>query len=447
MRTLVVLVICAAILCLESRVSRAQSTPAQAPVRTLDENQITSGGIRKLTGKHLTLFTDVPSSPDVDSLPQVFDAAVPIWCEYFGVDPAKTEGWHARGFLIGDRRRFDALGLMPTGHDQFENGISMGAEFWLKDQPTPYYRRHLLLHEGTHVFMVSFLGGCGPGWYMEGTAELFATHRLDNPTGKLEMRTMPGDRSEVPMLGRIKLINDAIAAGRPMSLDAVMNLDNSQQLGNEAYAWCWALAKLLDANPRYRQRFHALQKYVLDPKFNELVRRDFGGDWPSLNAEWQAYIHSLDHGFDFQRMAIDFRRGKPLANNEARRIEVAADRGWQSSGVQLDAGRSYQVSAAGRYQIAMEQVDGKSQAWPCEPGGITLDYYRGRPLGMLLGAIVPNDGPQTDAQPSFAQPAAIGLQATIKPTVSGTLFLRVNDSPGRLDDNRGTLTATVEQAP
>ena len=49
----------------------------------------------------------------------------------------------------------------------------MGAELWLHDQPTAYYRRHLLLHEGTHVFMASFLGGCGPGWYMEGTAELF----------------------------------------------------------------------------------------------------------------------------------------------------------------------------------------------------------------------------------------------------------------------------------
>ena len=55
----------------------------------------------------------------------------------------------------------------------------MGREFWLFDQPTDYYVRHLLLHEGTHVFMVSFLGGCGPGWYMEGTAELLGTHRLD----------------------------------------------------------------------------------------------------------------------------------------------------------------------------------------------------------------------------------------------------------------------------
>ena len=69
-------------------------------------------------------------------------------------------------------------------------------EFWLYDQPTAYYRRHLMLHEGTHVFMVSFLGGCGPGWYMEGTAELFGTHRLDEQSGQLTLRIMPRSREK-----------------------------------------------------------------------------------------------------------------------------------------------------------------------------------------------------------------------------------------------------------
>ena len=74
------------------------------------------------------------------------------------------------------------------------------------------------------------------------------------------------------------------------------------------------------------------------------------------------------------------------------------------------------------------------QPWPCEPGGVTLEYHNGRPLGILLAA--------TDA--SLAQPFAVGLGSTIEPTESGTLYLRVNDSAGRLDDNRGTLTATIE---
>jgi hypothetical protein len=415
------------------------------PIKSIDENQVQSGGIRKLVSKHLQLYTDVPSSPEVGRLPQIFDDAVPQWAAYFGIDLAKTANWQARAYLIGDSRRFEALGLMPPGHPKFTNGISMGAELWFHDQPTPYYRRHLLLHEGTHVFMASFLGGCGPGWYMEGTAELFGTHRLDETTGRLELRIMPNSREEVPMLGRIKLIRDAIADKRTLSLPTIMQFDNSKQLGNEAYAWCWAAAKFLDTHPRYRDRFRSLSKRVLDPNFNDLVRRNFAADWIELSAEWEAYIAALDHDFDFDRMAINFRGGKPLSGLQ--RVEIAADRGWQSSGVWLEANKSYKLTAAGRYQIAAEGDPGSSKPWPCEPGGITIEYHDGHPLGMLLGALHQDGERASNDSLSFAEPLPIGLEATIKPVTSGTLYFRVNDSAARLDDNRGSLTVSIEEAP
>jgi hypothetical protein len=422
-------------------VSAMEPQPASAPAQV--PNGVESSGIRKLSGKYITIFTDVPSSPDVDGLPAVFDAAVPQWAEYFGVDLATKKPWQARGYLIGDRRRFEALGLMPPGNKNFVNGISMGAELWLVDQPTAYYRRHLLLHEGTHVFMASFLGGCGPGWYMEGTAELFATHRLDPKTGELTLRIMPQSREEVPMLGRIKLIRDAFADGKRMTLADVMRLDNRVQMGNEAYAWCWALAKLLDTHPRYRGRFHELYKNALDLKFDELMRTAYAKDWSDLNAEWAAYITALDHGYDFERMAIDFRPGTPAEAGSPNRIEIQADQGWQSSGVRLEAGKSYEVTAVGRYQIASEQVDGQSRAWPCEPGGVTIEYHDGHPLGMLIGAVIgEGDAPQA-GEMSLTEPITIGLEATLKPKRSGTLFLRVNDAAGRLHDNRGTLNVTI----
>jgi hypothetical protein len=436
---------------------------AQTSAPAFDETRALSSGIRKLDGKYITLFTDVPSSPDIDNLPQVFDLAVPEWAGYFNVDKSKLAGWKARGFLIGDRRRFTALGLLPPGHEEFVNGISMGATLWLVDQPTAYYRRHLLLHEGTHVFMVSFLGGCGPGWYMEGIAELLATHRLDTshtqragasarlslpnappPTlPHLTLNIMPRDRTEVPKLGRIKLIHDAIADGRTLSLPTVMQTDNSKQLGNEAYAWCWAAAKFLDSHPRYRDRFRRLYKHVLDRKFNEIVRREFAADASDIAAEWTAYIDMLDHGFDFDRMAIDMQPGKPLRENESHKISIAADRGWQSSGVMLEAGKSYEVSAAGRYQIASEEIEGATEPWPCEPGGVTIEYHDSKPLGILIGAIDSRGEKTLNGQSGFNNPFAIGLQHVIRPQSPGTLYLRVNDSAGRLDDNRGAIAVTI----
>lgn len=421
---------------------RAASPPPAVTPPT--ESQAAANGIRTITSKYLILCTDVPSSPEVDELPAAFDLAVPQWCDYFGVDKEKAAHWQARAYLIGDNRRFASLHLLPPGREDFVNGISMGAELWLHDQPTPYYRRHLLLHEGTHVFMESFLGGCGPGWYMEGIAELFGTHRLDEQKHELTMRIMPKDRTEVPMLGRIKLIRDSVAQHHILSLPEVMRLDNRVQMNNESYAWCWAAAKFLDSHPRYRGRFRALSKYVEEANFNEKVRRDFDADWNDLQAEWQAFVVTLDHGFDFERMAIDFQKGQPLVG-PSHPIDISAERGWQSSGVWLEAGQSYKVTATGRYQIAAEEVDGKKQTWPCEPGGVSIVYNDGHPLGMLLGAIHTGAELLSNDAMSFADPAPIGLQAIIKPTKSGTLYLRVNDSAAKLDDNRGSLTVTVER--
>jgi hypothetical protein len=255
------------------------------------------------------------------------------------------------------------------------------------------------------------------------------------------------------MWGRIKLIREAVAAGHTLDFPAVMTLDNRTQMDNESYAWCWAATKFLDSHPRYRERFRQLKDSVTAPDFNDRVRQAYGADWENVLAEWPAYIAALDYGYDFERMAIDFERGTPL-DGKPRSVTIAADRGWQSSGVWLEAGKTYRLNASGRYQIAFEKTSDGEKPWPCEPGGVTIEYHDGRPLGMLLGAIVEGgkgkaEGGGEDAKTQaskvgFARPIAIGLGSKITPEVSGTLYLRVNDSAARLDDNRGSFTVTVE---
>lgn len=409
------------------------ATVSPARAQAVDDARVRSAGIRKIASRHLLLYTDLPNQPDIERLPAEFDQAVPLWAAYFDIDVSKTAGWRPTAFLIGERRRFDALSLMPVGNDQFVNGISIGNMLWFYDQPTAYYRRHLLLHEGTHAFMANFLGGCGPGWFMEGTAELMATHRIDGSTGQLALGIMPSNRAEVPMLGRIKLIQDA-RTNRILSLSEVMKISNHKQLENEPYAWCWAAAKFLDAHPRYRARFRHLKRHVKNAEFNDLTRREFNSDWDNLLAEWQAFIATLDHGFDFERMSIDFTEGRPL-RAPGIAVTVAADRGWQSTGIQVLAGTTYELTASGRYQIADD-----GQPWPCEPGGVTIEYYDGKPLGMLLGAI---DGRSRGC--TLADAFNVGLGTTITPSATGTLYFRVNDSPGRLYDNVGTITATISR--
>jgi hypothetical protein len=294
--------------------------------------------------------------------------------------------------------------------------------------------------------MATLLGGCGPGWYMEGTAELLATHRLDEQTGKLTLRIMPRSREEVPMLGRIKLVHDALASDRSLTFPDVLRIDNRQQLDNASYAWTWAAAKWLDSHPRYGDRFRELRQHVRSPNFNQIAERAYADDWPELLAEWQAFVATLDYGFDFKRTPIEFQPGWPLGGT-SQRVTIAADRGWQSSGVQVESGKTYRIVASGRYQIATEPVHGALQPWPCEPGGITLEYHDGRPLGMLMGAVVEvRESEKRSSTAGFGKPIEIGQRCELKPAHPGTLYLRVNDSAARLADNRGSLAATIEEA-
>ncbi len=126
-------------------------------------------------------------------------------------------------------------------------------------------------------------------------------------------------------------------------------------------------------------------------------------------------------------------------------ITIAADRGWQSTGWRLQSGKTYSITAAGRYVIARDEIAGDdilgdSEPWPCEPGGVTLEYHDGLPLGMLLGLLRPVDDNRTA---DFSEPFAVGLQASVSPEVDTILYLRVNDWPARLSDNEGTLRASI----
>lgn len=430
-----------ALLCtLMAGTARGQSRPAAQwpPPRTLDAERFQRADLRIVDGQHLRLVTDLPSSPAIDELPRVVDAAIDQWAEYFEVPSEELADWKVQAYLIGKREPFDVLGLMPKGHDEFPHGLSMGYEVWLHEQPSDYYRRHLLLHEVTHSFMSTLLGGCGPGWYMEGIAEMFGTHDWDAATGKLQLAAMPANRETVPMWGRIKALRDAYADDRALNVPAVMQIDNREILADASYAWVWALAKWLDAHPRYRDRFRKLKDQVLSDGFNDLLRKAYADDWNDLQLEWQQFIATIDYGYDIERAALVFAAEKALPSS-GDEISVAVDRGWQSTGYRVEAGRPYELTATGRYVIGREP-DGTP--WPCEANGITLDYHAGRPLGILLAAIDPG-GDSTDRAQAYVEPIVVGSRTKFTAQHDGTLWLRVNDSPAQLAENDGEVRVRV----
>ncbi len=411
--------------------------------------------IRTLEGTYLRLRTDLPSSTEVDGLPAVFDAAVPLWCRFLGISPNRCDGWKMDGCLIGDFERFERAGLVREVPD-LRTGFQLNRKLWVLEQASAYYRRHLLLHEGVHGLMAHVFHGLGPPWYAEGCAELLATHTLRD--GKLEIGVIPGHRDEVPMWGRIKLIRDDIAAGKGRSLRDVLGLQPGEYDAPNAYAWSWALCVFLEGQPEFTGILGGMTN-VLPPgrttsecaetfneRFYDRIGRDVRSQW---EAAWIDFAGRLDYGYDRERARIDdLSPGATRWNGRNHQWRVRPDRGWQNSGLRIQQGDAVRIAAAGRFRLG-----NRPATWWSDPNGITIRYDRGRPIGELQMTILP--GPETSnantagddySRCPFLNPVSIGTHCEYTAPVGGTLFFRINDSPADLADNDGDVTVSLEKA-
>ncbi|MFI4875721.1 MAG: hypothetical protein ACIALR_10305, partial [Blastopirellula sp. JB062] len=298
------------------------------------------------------------------------------------------------------------------------------------------YRRHLLLHEGTHTFMEKMFGGGGPPWYSEGIAEYFGTHYWRD--GKLTIGVVPATKEEMPMWGRIKIIRDDFAAGRGKTLDEIMRYPADAHLQNNPYGWCWGAVAYLEANPRTREQFRELKDYVrLGYDMNRRFKESLGDQWAQIDEGWQLFVANADYGYDFERNRIAYQAGTPLEDGSGG-ATIQANRGWQSSGILLEAGKTYELVASGRYLL------NQHPPWPCEPNGVTLHYFNNRPLGELLCGLRPDDwnGPAASPLTIFE---SVGYQRTLTPPLTATLYFKVNDNPGQLADNVGEVEISVRE--
>jgi len=411
------------------------------PLLQIDEAKLLAGGLQKITAKYITLYTDCPLTQEIVQLGEVFDAAYPQWCEYFGLTPG-SRPWRMQGLLMKDAQRFRQLGVLPEWLPPFTNGYSVGDILWCYDQASDYYRRHLLLHEGTHGFIRAHFGDGVPPWYNEGIAELLGTHFWNG--GRLILGYVPRTREEVPLWGRVKIVRDAVRAGQPLSLAEVLAFGPTAHREVGPYGWCWAATALFDRDARFSPVFRAAVGWVNRPDFQQQFLNHLGNHWRDAQWQWMILLSNLDYGYDFDREASDFARGQPLPPHQVM-VRVVADRGWQNSGWYLEAGRTYSLTARGRFVVVQDDPP-----WESEPQGVTIRYVRGKPLGLLMAAIVPDEPTEPQAElttvGSFFQPYAVGRHLLLRAARSGTLFLRINDAPAELADNRGDVTVTIEPA-
>ncbi len=410
-----------------------------------DDALLAQVGIHKYESKRLILYTDI-AAEKAKELPPIVDELYDSLVKYFGpLLPSRDDSpFQMTGYVIVDEELFRQHGLLPAKLPPFFHGRHSGQQFWMYEQDSDYYRRHLLLHEATHCFMTIGLNPYPPVWYLEGMAELFATHR-SNDSGKWDFAIMPEVDEGLSGWGNIRRIQQLLEAGEQKTLSQVMQLQPNAFLKKDAYAWSWALCKWLASHPKYRPEFQTLSQKIHEESFSKLFERHFSRDMKLIDWEWTRYINGLERGYDFQRSAISFSSiNSQIDNRLPHTIEIQSDQSWQYSGIMVEAGQSYQIAATGRVTL-----DTEPKPWVSEPSGISISYAHGYPIGRLLGTIMQTPDEKKSVEKNTAlswEMISLGKESRFKATASGLLFLRINDHSSRLADNKGSYNVVVNKS-
>ena len=160
-------------------------------------------GLYELKSPRLTLVTDIPIDDELKSWPGLVEHSLNQWQLYFDVSEERLAGLKVHATLIGDRPGLTKLGLLD-GVPGFDEGYQHGNRIYVREQPTIYFRRHLFLHELTHWIVWELYGGGGSPWFMEGMAEMQATHLMSG--GKLMLCMIPATKEQVPGWGRLRML-------------------------------------------------------------------------------------------------------------------------------------------------------------------------------------------------------------------------------------------------
>ncbi len=396
-------------------------------------------GFQRVSGRYINVITDLPLDDNLRELPKVFDAAVPYWCKLFGMQLKDVADWHVDAHVMKFRERFRAAGFIPENLPDFPYGFQFGNKVWVMEQPSEYYRRHLLLHEGTHWFMNRKFGNHGPPWLMEGMAEWLGTHRWDGT--KLTMGIIPATRDEVPYWGRTLLIQQQLADGVAPSLEDVLRYSSTAHQEVDAYAWSWAAVLFLRNHPAATKAFDQLLKQPMRPD-STVTRWLFTRlkpEWPQLRCAWNAMVTELEYGFDPGRGFLELHKAAKPLDVQGSTLQLSVNRTWQSSGVKLTVGEKVVIEATGEYSVGNQP-----KPWRCTAEGVTLEYYRGQPLGKVMLTIAQPD-PQ---EPEFSQPLdviSVGSRLELTARQTGELHFRINESNAGLADNSGSLSVTINK--
>lgn len=268
-------------------------------------------------------------------------------------------------------------------------------------------------HEAVHAYCGQAFGRTGPLWYAEGMAEMGRYWRQ-------------GDTS----VNCDAIVVDYLRSSRPQSVLDLVRGDRDSLTGDswQNYAWRWALCHLLENNPNYTSRFRALGLAMLNGAGERAPIRPFqdtfGAMLAEIDFEYRFFLAHLDRGYRVDLCSWDWnRKFREPGGGASVGSRVAANLGWQPSGVIVAAGKQYDYSAGGTWQL------GKS-AEPTTADGKTDG------AGRLEGVVMHDF--------ALSEPIPLSSYGTFTAVADGQLYLRCRDKWTELADNKGAVSVKIK---
>ncbi len=380
-------------------------------------------------------FAQIP--PAIDQLVQWVKTTYPA----YPFDQQLGDRFQLQACIMRDQKLFLQAGLLPEDLADLAHGKDRGTNFWMLDQPTAYYRRHLAFHEAMHCLM-NQQPHQWPVWYLEGMAELAGNHQQDI-TGRYQFGIMPGPEQVQGGFGRLQILREELKQGRFRSMDEVQQLNFRNFYPHKtSYGWAWAFCYFLAHHPETADGFVRLSGLPRESPFQTELQTIIARATPRLQADWLVFLQSLTPGYDFARSLISWEPlgdEIPLLNpGEQVSLSLAVDRHWQNSGLSVQADQLYALTATGSYLLKTRPVP-----WECEPQGVSIEYHQGRPLGELQLMVLPLD--QTAAPSTLPEIVPVGRELQFIPPRAGRLFFRINENPADWADNTGAVQIHISR--
>jgi len=366
---------------------------------------------RLIRSAHFRFLTDV-SDREAQIILDKLETMVRLLTMYFGRAPTGF----IDGYIVHDLSKWpEGLLKEPAGIAKIRAraGICFNSSLGNQRRAELYScdDHGVIQHECTHGFCHLAFGSTGPTWLAEGVAELGQYWKLD----QLAVDANPGVIAYLQRATPKKSLLQIAIPGRTEAGDW------------QDYAWRWALCHLLANNPNYASRFKPLAIALMEKREGVSFASVYGPVAKQISFEYDLFLQNLANGYRADLCAWQWgEKFKPLRTQRISKIKVKAAYGWQSSGLQLEKGVSYDLKTEGQWKIS----PGKTTY-----GGDGDREGRGRLRGIIF-----NDY-------RLSQPVSFGSASTFVAPADGQLFLRCHDDWASLGDNDGEITVYLRRTP